>query len=297
MDSSLNTNTPLTNPRRDMWLAVAAFAIAVIIWQMQGLYFVTYPLRLFVTMIHELGHGLSAVFTGGDFLHFEVSQHGAGLAYTRGGTRFVIIQAGYLGTAIFGAVLLVVTNRTLRLRAIAMGLAGLIGLLTLVYSGISVDHFNVLEIIGLTALIIGATYTILTTDSEQGKILATVMLVAAVFGAAAFGGEDSTPLTLLVGACSATLLGVIGYRANRDVILFTLNFLAFMTGLQAITDVWVLTKIVSLPDTMMPMNDASAMAAAYGGSALLWAIWWVLVDIVLFGSAVYFAFVRPMRRS
>src|SRR5690606_13482858 len=46
-----------THPReRDLMLAFAAFAVAVLLWQLDGLSALTYPLRLFVTMIHELGH-------------------------------------------------------------------------------------------------------------------------------------------------------------------------------------------------------------------------------------------------
>ncbi|MCD4686712.1 MAG: M50 family metallopeptidase, partial [Anaerolineae bacterium] len=99
-------NGEQVNPRRDLALAAVAFMIALVLWQVQGLFFLTYPLRLFVTMIHELGHGMSAVLTGGEFLRFEVMERGAGLAYTSGGSRFIVIQAGYLGTAIFGATLL-----------------------------------------------------------------------------------------------------------------------------------------------------------------------------------------------
>lgn len=70
--------------QRDVGLAILAFLIAFVLWQMQGLFFLTYPLRLFVTMIHELGHGLAAILTGGSFLHYEVTRRGAGLAYTSG---------------------------------------------------------------------------------------------------------------------------------------------------------------------------------------------------------------------
>ena len=81
------------NRRRDLALAMIGFVIALALLQMQGLSFLTYPFRLFVTMIHELGHGLAAVLTGGDFVRFEVTKYGAGLAYTTGGSRFAIIQA------------------------------------------------------------------------------------------------------------------------------------------------------------------------------------------------------------
>ena len=50
-----------------------------------------------ITLVHELGHGLAAILTGGSFLYFEVFPNGGGLAHTSGGLRFVVIPAGYLG--------------------------------------------------------------------------------------------------------------------------------------------------------------------------------------------------------
>ena len=75
-------NLAKVNSQRDLGLALAAFLIAFVLWQVQGLGVLLYPFRLFVTMIHELGHGTAAILTGGSFLRFEVSEQGAGLAYT-----------------------------------------------------------------------------------------------------------------------------------------------------------------------------------------------------------------------
>jgi len=122
--------------RRDLLVASGAFVVAVALWQVQELYFLLYPLRLFVTMVHELAHGIAAELTGGTFLHFEVTSRGAGLAYTRGGVRFVIIQAGYLGTAFFGALVLYLTHRTRWPGRVAIGLGVFLGILTLAYSDI-----------------------------------------------------------------------------------------------------------------------------------------------------------------
>lgn len=287
----------LTPSQRDLGLALIAFLAAVILWQVQGLYVITFPLRLFVTMIHELGHGTAALLTGGEFLRFEVSQHGAGLAYTRGGTRFLIIQAGYLGTALFGAALLVVANRSQAQRPIAIGLGLLIGTLALLFSGLAPHNLGLIETLITAALAGGAVVLALTGQNNERRWMAGVLGGAALIAFAFFGGQQNTPLTIVVGLASAAALIIIGYRASRDVILVTLNFLAFLTGLQAITDAWVLSKIVSMPESMMPMNDASAMTQAYGGTPLLWALVWVGVDLLLFGAAIYWVFIRSQRRS
>jgi hypothetical protein len=286
----------IISPRRDVFLAFIAFLVAFALWQVQGLYFLTYPLRLFVTMIHELGHGVSAILTGGEFVKFEVSKRGAGLAYTRPGLRFFIIQAGYLGTAVFGATLLFLTNRTKRPGYVAIGVGILIGILTLLFTGISLASLTLFETIITTAVIIAAIYLILTRDTDEGRYAGLAVLAVGGIMLAAFTVGDNL-LTILVGLASALILILIGFFANRDVTVVTLNFLAFLTGLQAITDSWILLKIVSLPESMMPRNDASTMADEYFGTAGVWALLWVMLDILIFGTAVYYTFIKPAREG
>lgn len=57
--------------------------------------------------MHELAHGLVALATGGSFERLVVAADGSGLAYTQGGWRLVIVPAGYLGTAFFAGLLIV----------------------------------------------------------------------------------------------------------------------------------------------------------------------------------------------
>jgi hypothetical protein len=295
-ESTMQSAVDQRSPRRDLALAVIAFLVALALLQMQGLTFLTYPFRLFVTMIHELGHGLAAILTGGDFLRFEVTQYGAGRAYTAGGSRFAIIQSGYLGTALFGAALLLLTHRTRQLGRIAMGLGVLLAVLTLLYSGISVSSLSLIQLVAVSVVIIVALYLILTRESDQGRLgglgvalLAGVMLLA-------FSSWNST-LTVAVGVGSGLALFALGMKATRDVMAVTLTFLAFLTGLQAITDAWMLLKIVSLPEGMMPLNDATSMSQAYGGPAALWALYWMALDVIVFGGAVYLTVIRPARRA
>jgi len=282
--------------RRDFSLALVAFIIALLLWQMQGLFFLAYPFRLFVTLIHELGHGLAAVLTGGDFLHFEVTRRGAGLAYTSGGWRFFVIQAGYLGTALFGAALLYLTHRVQRPGRVAMGVGVLIGILTLAYTGISLSNLNLVEII-VTAAVIGAgAYLLLMRDMDRGEHRVGILALAAGgLLLLAFAGESNT-ITILVGLASALALLGVGLYGSRDLVVVVLTFLAFLTGLQAITDSWVLLRIVSLPEALMPANDAASMAREFGGSARLWALLWIVMDVVIFGVTAYYTLLSPMRR-
>lgn len=85
------------------WLLAAAIAAAVIVSFVPIL---SYPFRLLFTIIHELSHGFMAGLTGGHFVKFELSARGSGMAYTAGGTGCLILPAGYLGTALFSASLI-----------------------------------------------------------------------------------------------------------------------------------------------------------------------------------------------
>ncbi|HML20381.1 MAG TPA: M50 family metallopeptidase [Aggregatilinea sp.] len=284
-----------TSPQRDALLAFVAFGIAVVLWQIQGLSILTYPLRLFVTMIHELSHGLAAVLTGGSFLHFEVTKYGAGLAYTDGGSRFVIIQAGYVGTALFGAILLYAANRVRRPGVVAVVLGLIIGVLTLLYSGIGLKGVNASETILTSVIILSGFYLILTRQTNKGRYAGVGIILFGGVMLVAFASWENW-LTTLVGIASALVLVIIGTRASRDMALVALNFLAFLTGLQAVTDGWVLLRIVSMPRSMMPLNDAAIMEAAYGGWIWLWAVLWIVLDVVIFGGAIYLVFIRPRRK-
>ena len=84
---------------------IAAAIVAILLPLVPIINILDFPFRLLVTIVHELGHGLAAIFTGGSFRNFTVAANGSGLAYTTGGWRWVVIPAGYLSEAIFSAVL------------------------------------------------------------------------------------------------------------------------------------------------------------------------------------------------
>lgn len=102
-------------------IPVGAALAALLLWSTP----VVLPLKIFVVFLHELSHGLAALVTGGsiDSIEFNVDQ--GGLCVTRGGSRFLILSAGYLGSMAFGAILLVVAARSRRDRVV-LGVVGAI---------------------------------------------------------------------------------------------------------------------------------------------------------------------------
>ena len=72
---------------------------------------ILYPIRLFVTFLHEFGHAAGALITGGAVEYIEIETNSAGVTSTFNGNRSVIIMGGYIGSAIFGNLLFYIGAR------------------------------------------------------------------------------------------------------------------------------------------------------------------------------------------
>ncbi|MBP6828065.1 MAG: M50 family metallopeptidase, partial [Saprospiraceae bacterium] len=66
---------------------------------------VLYPVTLLVTFLHELGHALGALLTGGAVEGMQINADGSGYTVTRGGSPGIVLMGGYLGSAVLGNVL------------------------------------------------------------------------------------------------------------------------------------------------------------------------------------------------
>jgi hypothetical protein len=84
-----------------------------------------YPLRLFVTFIHEGSHALAATLTGGQAFQIQVMPDASGVTLTSGGWQIVIVMAGYIGAATYGAAMLALARRPGTARLI-LGISGVI---------------------------------------------------------------------------------------------------------------------------------------------------------------------------
>ncbi len=98
-----------------------AFAAVLLLWNTP----LVYPVKLFTVLLHELSHGLAAVLTGGRIVSLKVTADQGGLATTAGGWRLLVIPAGYLGSMLWGGLILLAASRTRadRLISLLIGLA------------------------------------------------------------------------------------------------------------------------------------------------------------------------------
>lgn len=93
-------------------VAVALLA-SLLLWELPFGGFVLYPFKLLATWLHELSHGLAMILTGAGFDYVLIYRDTSGLAYAQRGVgpigSGIIAAAGYMGTPLWGAVLLVAT--------------------------------------------------------------------------------------------------------------------------------------------------------------------------------------------
>jgi len=91
-----------------------------------------YPLKLFVVLLHEVSHAMAALATGGTVERILLNAQQGGATYTRGGSPFLTLSAGYLGSLLWGVLfVLLAFNRWLKPRWIIGAVGGSVLLLTL----------------------------------------------------------------------------------------------------------------------------------------------------------------------
>lgn len=104
--------------------AIASLALAVVVVHLCLPPELDWPLEYLSTFIHEAGHSLGALVTGGTVEAFVVQPSGGGFARTDGGYLPLVFTGGYLGTTLAGCVLLML-NASRRLRDKLLVLLGL----------------------------------------------------------------------------------------------------------------------------------------------------------------------------
>lgn len=73
----------------------------VVLWLLWDTAFVA-PVKLFVVFLHEISHGIMAVATGGRIDRIVIEANEGGACYCGGGSTFLTLSAGYLGSLAWG---------------------------------------------------------------------------------------------------------------------------------------------------------------------------------------------------
>ncbi len=131
------TNTSLisksTGAKKEAWkgmlLPLIMFLVAIYFWEST----VVLPIKYLTVFFHELSHGLAAILTGGSIERIELNANQGGVCWTRGGIRFIVVSAGYLGSLVWGAAILMFAVTSNHDRKAVAGLGILLLAVTLLW--------------------------------------------------------------------------------------------------------------------------------------------------------------------
>ena len=222
-------------------LLIIATVITIALWFVPFADYLVYPIRLFVTFVHEGSHALTAFLTGGSVQSLTIAADGSGVVYSAPSGFFGAIltsSAGYLGSTAFGVLLLYLIRKAVSPSKILFGCAAFVGIMTVVF-GILSPVFNFLSL-------------------------------QVAFSSIAF--------TIISGLLLTAGLLAIARYANVRWANFAVAFLAVQCLLNAFFSLKDLFFISAISDQT---TDAGNMAAATGVPALIWVFIWIGISLAM----------------
>lgn len=207
------------------------------------------PLILFVTFIHEIFHLIAGLATGGSVRSLSVFPDGSGLVVYQPTSDLgsaITSSAGYMGTVLFGALLMVLLRR---------GFAGA----------------RLLTVMGWIFVFSTAIFGFL------------VPLINLVWLPISF---LSILFTTGVGVSMGVALILGGKFLSRPFAEFTLAFLAIQCILNGFGDIIVLFDLHSGANAFDNHSDAMNMEQMTGIPAIIWSVKWMAISLVLVILAV-----------
>ncbi len=213
---------------RGHWQLVALTAAIFTLWQTP----VVIPLKILVVIFHEMSHAAAAILTGGRVESFSVDFQQGGAVWTQGGSRFVTLSAGYLGSLLIGVGLLLAALRWRADRTVLGALGGLMLVVLVLYvrdvaaavilagtgaallaaarflPGVACDL--VLRVIGLSSLIY-VPYDIFDDTLRRAALDSDARMLAE-----AVGGTTMLWGVLWLGVSASVIAACLRYGLGRD---------------------------------------------------------------------------------
>jgi hypothetical protein len=235
-----------------VWLLLVATIITIALWFIPFADYLVYPIRLFVTFIHESSHALVGFITGGSVQSLTIASDGSGVVYSAPSGFFGAIltsSAGYLGTTAFGVLLLYLIRRSFSPNKILMACGVFIAVITLFF-GFLMPLFNVFSL--------------------------QVSFFSLIF-------------TIFCGVVLAAGLFALGKFASLRTANFAVAFLAVQCLLNALSDLKTVFFINAPLIGSDLQNDATNMQTATGLPGIVWVLVWIGISILMIsvGLRVY----------
>jgi hypothetical protein len=119
----------LTKPSSNVWLLLLLAALVSYCWQS---IFLT-PLKILVVFFHESSHALATLLTGGTVIAMHIVPGQGGEVLSLGGWPVLIVSAGYLGSLLIGALILLAASKSRHDRQLMAVLGMVMALLTVFF--------------------------------------------------------------------------------------------------------------------------------------------------------------------
>jgi hypothetical protein len=225
-------------------LLIIATLITIALWFIPYAGILVYPIRLFVTFIHEGGHALMSLLTGGSVQSLTIASDGSGLTYSASPSwlgSILTSSAGYLGTTFFGVLMLLLIRWNVSAHKVLLGCGIFVGALTLFF-GLICPVFNFL-------------------------------LLQVAFSSVLF--------TIISGALLTAALVALAKFSSLGTARFAVAFLAIQCLLNSLSDLKTLFFINAPFSASDIQTDAGNMAAATGIPGIVWVFIWIGISIVM----------------
>ena len=198
------------------------FAALWLLWDTPAVY----PLKIFVVLLHEVSHALAVVVTGGELDRITLDPRQGGATYFQGGNAFLALNAGYLGSLLWGGVMFSAA-RSPRVRTDWVN--GAIGVLVVVLTVFFVrSWFGIAFGIFFGAAMVGVARKVGRTWNR--RVLAALGLTSCLYAILDIKSDvldrpelhsDAYMLAELTGVGTATVWGVVW-------ITFAITFAAWL---------------------------------------------------------------------
>lgn len=274
--------------RPSITLLIFAFAVSLAASLIPYGHWLVYPFDLFGTFVHESWHAMAAVLTGGRVEGMHVAWDTSGLTKTWGGWNIAISTAGYLGSVVTGAVLLLAARREDRARATLVITGAATLLATLAFAGYGSKWVAMVGAgFGATLVSLGVQRRTAGRPSTTALAAGGVVLLATTLYLAVTGGL----LTWAVGAGVGLMTIAAGAFLSRGGAHAYLMFLGAYTTLDSIRGLKTLFSLSVSSDTH---TDALNMAEFTGIPATVWALLWAAAGLWVVAGALWL-FARDAR--
>jgi hypothetical protein len=139
----------MPHPQHRQRALVAALLVSLLLWYLPSGGLVLYPFKLLATWMHELCHGVVMTLSGVGFERMDIYRDTSGLAFASGGANALgsaaIAAAGYMGTPLLGALILIAGQTRRGARAALTGLGAAMAVTSLFYIS---NDFGIAVVIG-----------------------------------------------------------------------------------------------------------------------------------------------------